>query len=94
MMAASRESGYYALAGFLYQLVGSGVEVFEITEGPEEDNDTPDRLLLLERFGQDAFVVPCDGNRSYFAYRPWNSGGLGNWREWERLGRPTNCSVG
>ncbi len=62
MTATTRESGHYALAGFLYQLIGSGVEAFAIAEGPE-DNNTPDRLLLLECFGQDAVAIPCDGSR-------------------------------
>ncbi len=60
-MATRQESGHHAIAGFLYQLLGSGVEAFEIFNGPRS-GDEPDEALLVERFGQDAAVLPSDGS--------------------------------
>jgi hypothetical protein len=59
-MATQQESGHHAIAGFLYQLLGSGVESFEIFLGPRRA-DEPDEVLVLERFGQDAAVLPGSG---------------------------------
>jgi hypothetical protein len=60
-MTTLKESGHYAIAGFLYQLIGSGVAAFEICEGLQHDEE-PSECLVLERFGQDAAVLPVDGS--------------------------------
>ena len=52
------ESGHYSIAGFVYQLIGSGVEAFEICT-KIEDEACPVELLVLERFGQDAVALPA-----------------------------------
>lgn len=60
-MEAINESGHYAIAGFLFQLIGSGVEAIEVCTsfvGHEE----PRSVLVLERFGQDAVALPTDGS--------------------------------
>ena len=62
MSSTVKESGHYALAGFLYQLLGSGVEAFEICSEPSR-GDALDDLLILECFGEDAFVPPANGRR-------------------------------
>ena len=59
-MATLKESGHYAIAGFLYQFIGSGVVAFQIYEGLQ--GDEPTEVLLVERFGQDAVVFPVDGS--------------------------------
>lgn len=59
-MAALRESGHYAIAGFLYQLIGSGVEALEVFDVSDVGDD-PAECLVLERFGQDATVFPLSG---------------------------------
>lgn len=52
-----KESGHYSIAGFVYQVLGSGFEAFHICE--KIDNEaTPDSLLIVERFGQDAVEQP------------------------------------
>lgn len=58
------ERGHYAIAGFLYQLLGSGVAAFEILKGLK-DGQTPTELLVVERFGQDAVALPVgdDGKK-------------------------------
>ncbi|NQT15996.1 MAG: hypothetical protein HQ582_24790 [Planctomycetes bacterium] len=59
-MAILHESGHYAIAGFLYQLIGSGVEALEIREA-RLNGDSAEECLVLERFGQDAAALPPDG---------------------------------
>ena len=59
-MATLKESGHYAIAGFPYQFIGSGVVAFQIYEGLQ--GDEPTEVLLVERFGQDAVVLPVDGS--------------------------------
>lgn len=58
-MDATNESGHYAIAGFLFQLIGSGVETIEVCTSFESDEE-PHAVLVLERFGQDAAVLPVD----------------------------------
>jgi len=60
-MPTLRESGHYAIAGFLYQFIGSGVAAFDVYQGPPSDGE-PTEVLLVERFGQDAVVLPVDGS--------------------------------
>jgi hypothetical protein len=60
-MATFKDSGHYAIAGFLYQFIGSGVAAFEVYEGLQSD-DEPTEVLLVERLGQDAVVRPVDGS--------------------------------
>ena len=60
-MPTVKESGHYAIAGFLYQFIGSGVAAFEIYQGPPSDGE-PTEVLLVERFGQDAAILPVDGS--------------------------------
>jgi hypothetical protein len=62
-MATLRESGHYAIAGFLYQLIGSGVQAFQLLDG-RQNNGEPSEVLLLECLGQDAAVLPSDGSGS------------------------------
>ncbi len=59
MSNAVKESGYYALAGFLYQLLGSVVEAWKICD-QQEDGDALSELLILEWFGEDAYVPATD----------------------------------
>ena len=55
-MSTLNEAGHYAIAGFLYQLIGSGVEALEVWQGPVAMEPEPS-CLVLEYFGQDAAVV-------------------------------------
>jgi len=56
-----KESGHYSIAGFVYQILGSGVEAFHIC-GKVANEAEPDTLLVLERFGQDAVEKPQAGS--------------------------------
>ena len=51
-MANRGESGRYSLAGFLYQIVGSAVEGFDISKHVEDDTKCTE-ILELEQLGQD-----------------------------------------
>lgn len=53
------ESGHYAVAGFLYQLIGSGVKALQVLD-VEQNGESASECLILERFGQDAVVLPAD----------------------------------
>jgi hypothetical protein len=44
-------SGRYSIAGFLYQIVGSGVEGFRIAKHERDGED--EEILELEKLGQD-----------------------------------------
>lgn len=60
-MGDHNESGRYSLAGFVYQLVGTATEAFELlVEG--KDLETLDQLLVIERFGQDSATLPKSGS--------------------------------
>jgi len=63
MSSPVNESGYFALAGFLYQFLACGVEAFEICGNLQKHSDAPDGLLILEWFGEDACVLPPDGGK-------------------------------
>ena len=56
-----KESGHYSIAGFVYQILGSGVEAFHICEKVKNEAE-PDTLIVLERFGQDAVEKPPEGS--------------------------------
>jgi len=60
-MDTFRESGHYAIAGFLYQLIGSGIQAIEICAEFRGDQE-PREILVLERFGQDAVALPKVGS--------------------------------
>jgi hypothetical protein len=62
-MDTLRESGHYAIAGFLYQLLASGVEAIEVCSELLGDQE-PREVLLLERFGQDAVALPTDARNT------------------------------
>lgn len=61
-MTDRTESGRYSLAGFLYQIVGSGVEGFRIAKY-EEDGER-NEILELEQLGQDLVGRSADGSGS------------------------------
>ncbi len=54
------ESGRFSLAGFIFQLLGNGVEAMQL--GGDLDADDPRDVLLLERFGQDSATSDHTGN--------------------------------
>lgn len=56
-MSHLKESGHYAIAGFVYQVLGAGVDAFHICEKVANEA-SPDSLLVVERFGQDAVELP------------------------------------
>lgn len=60
-MGNHEESGRYAIAGFLYQLIGSGFEALDVYQGLPADQP-PTELVVVERFGQDAAVFPAHGS--------------------------------
>lgn len=61
MITLKESGGYYAIAGFLYQFLGSGVAAFDICGGLKSDEE-PTEVLLVERFGEDAVIFPVDGS--------------------------------
>ncbi len=62
-MKVINESGHYAIAGFLFQLIGSGVEAIEVCTSLQSD-EGQHTILVLERFGQDAAAMPVDGSNA------------------------------
>lgn len=56
VLSALSVSGHYAIAGFLYQLIGSGVELLEVIRAPDVD-DSEKECLVLECSGQDALIA-------------------------------------
>lgn len=60
-MADRTESGRQSLAGFLYQIVGSGAESCRLTRHVEKDDDAGE-ILELEQLGQDLVALPTDGS--------------------------------
>lgn len=60
-MADRTESGRLSLAGFLYQIVGSGAESCTLT-CHEEESDEAGEILELEQLGQDLVCFPTDGS--------------------------------
>lgn len=57
-MTDRTESGRYALAGFLYQIVGSGVEGLKLAK--YEKNGQENEILELEQLGQDLVGRPAN----------------------------------
>ena len=55
-MSKPKDHGHLSLVGFVFQLLGSGVEAIEVYEEPDNP-DEPSSLLVLERFGQDNAVL-------------------------------------
>lgn len=59
-MTDRTESGRYSLAGFLYQIVGSGVEGFRIAK--HENDSEGNEILELEQLGQDLVGRSADNS--------------------------------
>jgi len=57
------ESGHYSIAGFVYQLIGSAVEGFQVLAHSESDTEI-EEALYLERVGQDLFGKPVGSDKS------------------------------
>jgi len=62
LMPDRTESGRYSLAGFLYQIVGSGVEAFRIAKYEKDGEDN--EILELEQLGQDLVGRSADDSDS------------------------------
>lgn len=60
-MSNTSEAGRFSLAGFIFQLLGNGVELIQLY-GELDDSDSPRDVLLLERFGQDSAKVDSRGH--------------------------------
>lgn len=68
------EAGRYSLAGFIFQLLGNGVETIELS-GEFDAPDSPRDALLLERYGQDSATVNIKGQlRSLHQYKFTSTG--------------------
>lgn len=59
-MNQTTEAGRFSLAGFIFQLLGNGVEAIELY-GDVDNVDNPRDVLLLERFGQDSAISDRNG---------------------------------
>ncbi|CAD76979.1 MAG TPA: hypothetical protein DDX19_14030 [Rhodopirellula baltica] len=59
-MSNTAEAGRYSLAGFIFQLLGNGVEIIELSSEFDDPN-SPRDVLLLERYGQDSATVDSYG---------------------------------
>jgi len=59
-MKTNPESGRYSLAGFLYQIIATAVEGFNVWKHVENDDDVV-QVLELEGMGQDLVGKPVYG---------------------------------
>lgn len=59
-MTDRTESGRLSIAGFLYQIVGSGAESCQLTLHVENDDDAGE-ILEMEQLGQDLAALPIGG---------------------------------
>ena len=59
-MTDRTESGRLSIAGFLYQIVGSGAESCQVTLHVENDDDAGE-ILEMEQLGQDLAALPIGG---------------------------------
>ena len=57
-MSTVAESGQYSIAGFLFQLLGSGIEQLKILEGLPSVSQIPDEIVVIECSGQDGLRLP------------------------------------
>ena len=60
MPKSQQESGHYSIAGFLFQLIGTGVKKFKIIENDNAAESVPKELVIVEFAGQDAVLIPAD----------------------------------
>ena len=60
-MSKLKESGHYSMAGFLFQLIGTGVRKFETLKDHLKTGVAPTKIVVVEFAGQDAVVISKSG---------------------------------